>query len=351
MTTAFREFLRRGDPAIWLAGSALGICLLMITGMIALILFNGLGFFWPRPLVQVTLRDGEVVLGEVVNREPLPVAMRKNAGDHRIQFKLGNRDITGTDFRWVDESAIVKRETPADAVYIERREYGPFIGAVRNVREGERAIASTPDQAWTALQPLVERGEADRTALRRLELGDVGTVNHAIEGIRLRLRGLELQGAAAESAERTALAGELAELQKEYTRLESQLSQRREAATRTRVMLATAKGEEKDLPTLDIYRAYRANELTTLGRARIYASRLWEFVSGLAGGGTTVIFSTHDIQEAERYGQRLLVLADGEALFDGPAGRLREAVRREAPEAADKDFETAFVSYLHHRGH
>jgi len=80
-------------------------------------------------------------------------------------------------------------------------------------------------------------------------------------------------------------------------------------------------------------------------------ARLWEFVSGLAGRGTTVIFSTHDIQEAERYGQRLLVLADGESLFDGPAAELREAVRREAPEAADRDFETAFVAYLQHRGH
>jgi ABC-2 type transport system ATP-binding protein len=80
-------------------------------------------------------------------------------------------------------------------------------------------------------------------------------------------------------------------------------------------------------------------------------ARLWEFVLGLAGRGTTVIFSTHDIQEAERYGQRLLVLADGEALIDGPPEKLREAVRREAPEAADSDFETAFVAYLHHRGH
>jgi ABC-2 type transport system ATP-binding protein len=80
-------------------------------------------------------------------------------------------------------------------------------------------------------------------------------------------------------------------------------------------------------------------------------ARLWEFISGLAGGGTTVIFSTHDIQEAERYGRRLLVLADGEALFVGSAGELREAVRREAPEAADRDFETAFVAFLHHRGH
>lgn len=80
-------------------------------------------------------------------------------------------------------------------------------------------------------------------------------------------------------------------------------------------------------------------------------ARLWEFVSALATRGTTVIFSTHDIQEAERYGDRMLVLADGEALFDGPATTLREAVRTEAPEAADRDFETAFVAYLHHRGH
>jgi len=80
-------------------------------------------------------------------------------------------------------------------------------------------------------------------------------------------------------------------------------------------------------------------------------ARLWEFVLGLAARGTTVVFSTHDIQEAERYGQRLLVLADGESLFDGSAEELREAVRREAPGSADSDFETAFVAYLQHRGH
>jgi ABC-2 type transport system ATP-binding protein len=80
-------------------------------------------------------------------------------------------------------------------------------------------------------------------------------------------------------------------------------------------------------------------------------ARLWEFVAALAGRGTTVVFSTHDIQEAERYGDRLLVLADGESLYDGSPDGLREAVRSEAPEAASRDFETAFVAFLHHRGH
>jgi len=80
-------------------------------------------------------------------------------------------------------------------------------------------------------------------------------------------------------------------------------------------------------------------------------ARLWEFVSSLAQRGTTVVFSTHDIQEAERFGRQLLVLADGESLYRGTPEGLRDAGRREAPEAADGDFETAFVAFLQHRGH
>jgi ABC-2 type transport system ATP-binding protein len=75
--------------------------------------------------------------------------------------------------------------------------------------------------------------------------------------------------------------------------------------------------------------------------------RLWEFVLDLAGGGTTVIFSTHYIQEAERYGDRLLVLADGERVFDGTPRELHAAV----PESGARDFEEAFVHYLRDRGH
>jgi ABC-2 type transport system ATP-binding protein len=75
--------------------------------------------------------------------------------------------------------------------------------------------------------------------------------------------------------------------------------------------------------------------------------RLWEFVLGLVGGGTTVIFSTHHLVEAERYGRRLLVLADGELVFAGTPEDLHRAV----PEAQGTDFEAAFVRYLRERGH
>ncbi|MDQ3759799.1 MAG: ABC transporter ATP-binding protein [Actinomycetota bacterium] len=75
--------------------------------------------------------------------------------------------------------------------------------------------------------------------------------------------------------------------------------------------------------------------------------RLWEFVLGLADEGTTVIFTTHHLTEAERYGNRLLVLADGENVFDGTSRELHDAV----PDGGSRDFEAAFVAFLRERGH
>jgi ABC-2 type transport system ATP-binding protein len=83
-------------------------------------------------------------------------------------------------------------------------------------------------------------------------------------------------------------------------------------------------------------------------------ARLWEFVGGQAAHGTAVIFSTHDVQEAERYADRVLVLADGELLFAGTARELAGVVDADAAgsePAGPRDFETAFVRFLHERGH
>ncbi len=79
--------------------------------------------------------------------------------------------------------------------------------------------------------------------------------------------------------------------------------------------------------------------------------RVWEFVLALADAGTTVVYSTHNIQEAERHAQRVLVLADGELLFSGSPRELEQAVERERGPAERGDFEEAFVAFLRQRGH
>jgi ABC-2 type transport system ATP-binding protein len=74
--------------------------------------------------------------------------------------------------------------------------------------------------------------------------------------------------------------------------------------------------------------------------------RLWRFVGGLARAGTAVLFTTHNVAEAERYADRVLVLADGELLFEGTPSGLHDAVGSDA-----YDFEAAFVAFLRERGH
>ncbi len=78
--------------------------------------------------------------------------------------------------------------------------------------------------------------------------------------------------------------------------------------------------------------------------------RVWEFVLSLAEAGTTVIYSTHNILEAERHAQRVLVLADGELLFTGSPRELEDTVEGETG-GRGADFEEAFVLFLRERGH
>ena len=78
--------------------------------------------------------------------------------------------------------------------------------------------------------------------------------------------------------------------------------------------------------------------------------RLWEFVAALADAGTTVIYSTHQIEEVSHYGDRLVVLADGETIFDGSFDELRRAAGPR-PEGTAADPENDFVRFLRQRGH
>ena len=292
----------RGDHLVWLTGSALGVSLLMILGLLAVILTNGLGIFWPSPIEQVTLEDGSVFAGEPMQRQAIP---SPGQADHlqkfRLQLKVGNRDLYGFDFKWFDEAGVAKRERPRGLYLVERSEYGPLIGAPVRVLEGDKEVASGPAAA-EALAGLVEKGERDRREVKALEKDEIGAVNYDIERIRLQRRRLdyrEKQGGRSDfSVERGKLDEREKGLKTRYAQLEEKLAKRMEGAGSTRVVFRTVDGQEKELRALDMYRAYPANELSWLGRARVYASRLWAFLAdepreaNTEGGIFPAIFGT-----------------------------------------------------------
>ena len=263
--------IRRGEPMIWLTGSALGICILMIAGLVVVILVNGLSFFWPKPLEQVTLKDGSVFLGEVTSREAIPdPGQPDHLQKHRIQLRVGNRDLYGFDFKWMNEDEIAKREAPADAYFVERREYGALLGIPVEVKEGERAVAADPRpprgppraHREGRARPRGDRDDREARDRRHQLPHREGPPRVAPAGPpRAGEPGRDL------SRERAAVEKTTAEQQAQFeARTEEQLAALMEKAGTTYVTFRTAEGGSKELRSLDIYRAYPANELGGPGR-------------------------------------------------------------------------------------
>jgi phosphate transport system permease protein len=266
-----------------ITGAALALCLLMITGLLALVLWNGAAAFLVHPIELVTLTDGTRVLGEVHARESIPdpeTGLRD--GGARVRLRTGNRDVTGADFRWVDEHDIASRAEPADAMVVERLEWGPFFGFPAELVARGRTIATEPAAIVAALAPLHEEKLALRDEIRAIERGPIGDLNRSIEQVRLAQRRLELD--APPGAER---ARKSAELDARKAELEAQFGRHLEALAALRAQLedgvlrlATADGAVHDVPLGKIVRAAQPNAMGFGAKAALYADRVWEFVSG-----------------------------------------------------------------------
>jgi phosphate transport system permease protein len=299
LSPSTRRADRLGQSLTWLCAGALSLNLLLAIGLLLLIAVSGLGYFWQKPLVLLTLTDGSQVLGEVHEVEERTAAADGSAGT-RIRLKIGNRDLYGLDFRWIDERDIAARSEPTDAVLLERYEWGNFYGTMHELRRGDEVLASGSDAVWAAFAPLHAEKRQQRAALAALERGGIGDVNYQIERLRLAERRLALEGLPTDqqTLRAAALVEQRTALEAEYERLAQELFATREQLGAEVLVMRSADGREKAIAVGDIVEALRPNAMSTWGRLRLYGHRVWQFVaddpreSNTEGGIFPAIFGT-----------------------------------------------------------
>jgi phosphate transport system permease protein len=298
MRSRLADFLfRRGEPMIWLTGAGLAASLLLIFGLLGLVAWKGLGFFWPRPLVRIETSDGKKVLGQILSTEEMPPDPGKAAGS-RIRVKIGNRDFYGLDFRWIPLADIAKRDVPIDALLLERQEYGNFHGFLKEIRRSGERLAGGDEKGLAMLARLQRELRSRFVDLSEKEKNDVGAINALLERERLRLRKAELRGASDTAAVRVSTDARITELKKRYESERERIEASRREVSATAAVFADAGGREKAVLLRDIIRIVRPNELSFGGKASVYLSKVWEFVSGepresnTEGGIFPAIFGT-----------------------------------------------------------
>jgi len=303
-----------GEPWSWVLGGSLALGIAMVLGLLVLVIWNGATTFWPWPIEVVTLTDGSRIAGDAVRSQsfrpgpqvldPLPAEARRaieadGGFAARTLYRTGNYDLYGDDFRWVPDFQRAGSERPSGMVLIERLEWGVFIGRIVGFeRAGERTATQDPRNPKLAAAHRAAR--ARWAAIRRVERGDIGTVNHYLEAERLRLRRALLGQPSAEERARAEarFAAEEARLKAEYEGLSAEAQRLRAENARDTVLLQEIGGRELTLPLSAVVRYVPANDLSIAEKAGVYLSRWREFLTdepreaNTEGGIMPAIFGT-----------------------------------------------------------
>lgn len=313
MQVSLRKWFASGSPWVWLNAGAVAISVVLVLGLLGVIATRGLVHFWPASLQEYQYTDHSgaqmAVLGERVQREQVTAEQIRNSGiavpegveilDRQL-IKVGNRDLYGSDFRWVLERQLSDLTYPKNAVTIERREWGNFYGYIVGVKESGELIAEqapTDNDLWSEVLQRTERAAGIYKHIQTLEGGEIGAINYQLEKLRLKERGLALEGL--DTPENLAgLQAEKAALQAEYASLEKELMALYTPFKRDALVVVTADGQQKEINFSEIVRLYQPNALSLWQKIQHYVMKLVEFVSddpreaNTEGGIFPAIFGT-----------------------------------------------------------
>ena len=296
-----RGVLRSGDPFIWLTGGALAFSLLMIVALIWIVAANALGFFWPDQLRAVDLQDGHKLLGVVRATEAIPQQDGSDApAQYRTQFQVANRDLYGSDFRWVDDRLMTAHVFPEEVIYLERYEWGPFFGFLTTVRQDGQSLAEGFVQAWPKFQELHTRTQATLEKIHAIEKKDIGAINYELEQLRIALKSIQRKETDPTRAVQkiTALEQEIASWQQTYETKAQELATLYKENARYHIVVQDINGKEKELAIAGVVRAFLPNNMNRLERFALYVTRFWEFFwedpreANTEGGVFPAIFGT-----------------------------------------------------------
>lgn len=306
------DWFRSGEPMIWLNAAAVSLSVIAVLGLLMLLAVRGFSHFWPKDVVQATVTyQGDVlpVMGEIVEEVEVSGVQLRDAGFElqgpgpffgRTLLKQANRDFLGSDFTWLIDEQIGERAFPEDVVVIERREWGNFYGFLRSVSRNGEPVAdetSTDAERWTEFSTLIEETLAVREEIHAIERVEIGHINYGLERLRLRERGLELEGKL-DAASQAELAAEREELDAEYRVLKERLDTLYDSIGKHSLTAELVDGRVVELSVSKVVRAYRPNALNILGKVGLYFEKLWEFLTAepreanTEGGVFPAIFGT-----------------------------------------------------------
>jgi phosphate transport system permease protein len=292
-----RGFWAEGVPFIWMSGIAALILISLIAGLLILVLASGLAQFWASDLAKISLSDGSYMLGIIEKEE-------KTSEQNRILVRIGNRDVNGLDFKWVEASKISKIEYPPTASVVERDEYGPMYGFITSLNVGETVVPSTNAGFENIMRAEIDAAREKGEKMKKLQL-ILDTDKKEITALEVRIRKLE-DGENAGTPEALLQKADLEKRRVEMleafgtvlTSAEKEIETLRVDSDSPEIQVLLAGGEKPSLKLKKIVAIHSPNSMGVFNKSALYARNVAKFVwdwpreSNTEGGVFPAIFGT-----------------------------------------------------------
>ncbi|NCB60353.1 MAG: phosphate ABC transporter permease PstA [Gammaproteobacteria bacterium] len=302
-----KKWFKSGSPWIWMTGGAVSLSLVAVIGLLMLIGWRGLVYFWPHTIYEWQISENgkqEVIIGELYDEELVPSARIRATGvtlpDNvdevltRYLIKTGNREFVPLDFRWVLETDIKQRSEPAELAILERSTNGNFYGYIQRLVVDGKPLT---DDVHKVLPEHLSRVRALNEDADDLQKGEIGAINYQLEKLRMKERKLQLNNEWNDATQKD-FADQRAELGKEYQVLEKRLFDLREQASHDTLIVKDMRGMEVSIPLTQVLDVNWPNQMSLLQKIGHWFHQIGKFVSdepreaNTEGGVFPAIFGT-----------------------------------------------------------
>ena len=314
----FSKSLRpASEPFVWLTAMGLTLGLAMIILLLGTIVIRGIDVFWPKPVVEVTLKkasagiSGSPILAGVITKQQKKIIreidpIRKDGSKSPMEWQLfvGNKDLYGFSFKFIDYSEIQEEKYPKDIIQIKRLEYGDAFGfpISLRVKGGEGVISAGDVHFATRLRQAVQDANKRWKQIKEIEKKEIGFINHKMTDLRQNRKALEEKISAGSGVkgeqQLEAIDHEIDRLQKRYEVLAQKARLLRDEQTQSILTYELVSGQKKELPIGHVVDFYYPNQLSFWDRAVIFFKNLFMFMvedpreANTEGGIFPAIFGT-----------------------------------------------------------
>ncbi|MEZ8196117.1 phosphate ABC transporter permease PstA [Vibrio cortegadensis] len=310
------KWLRSGSPWIWLTGGAVSISLLSVLGLLLLIGWKGLTYFWPAPLYQWEVVNNNILpqsveanhrlIGQLYQRDYIPIDHIVDAENKlpavvleegvvgRLSIKVANRELYPADFVSVLEPELTVSTQPAEWAVIERTRGGDFFGKPIGFSSLDGIRTKNIHQE---LIRGLDFADSLRSEIDRISNQEIRLISWQLEQLRLKKRKYELNEELNEEfivsyqQETQALNEKLSESEKNLDLLNSQLQIES-------LLLEDMSGQKTRIPLSQILGIWYPNQMSYTEKVAHWGKQVWKFLSqnpresNSEGGVFPAIFGT-----------------------------------------------------------